>query len=219
MPSCWNTPTPAWWVHLQLPWLLFHHIVFLKLIGSVISVFPLQYLSCLTTSRSLTDKLAFDVGLQEDSTGDYEHFCSTCPSDSDLGFFFFFKIFISTTGEACWWTIHPASKQRSEGEKVRVGDDLILVSVSSERYLVTTTAFTCIKSQSLQSVLLILPSALFAAPVLCQWWFNGRCFLHANSVDHDPCNVWMWTSWRYVIFFLLKTKQNNKPNPNLALCL
>uniref|UniRef100_A0A3B3XZJ7 Ryanodine receptor 2b (cardiac) n=1 Tax=Poecilia mexicana TaxID=48701 RepID=A0A3B3XZJ7_9TELE len=53
-----------------------------------------------------TYKLAFDVGLQEE-----------------------------TTGEACWWTIHPASKQRSEGEKVRVGDDLILVSVSSERYL------------------------------------------------------------------------------------
>ncbi|XP_023662899.1 ryanodine receptor 1b isoform X3 [Paramormyrops kingsleyae] len=65
-----------------------------------------MYLSCLTTSRSLTDKLACDVGLQENSTG-----------------------------EACWWTIHPASKQRSEGEKVRVGDDLILVSVSSERYL------------------------------------------------------------------------------------
>lgn len=40
-------------------------------------------------------------------------------------------------GEACWWTTHPASKQRSEGEKVRVGDDLILVSVSSERYLVS----------------------------------------------------------------------------------
>ena len=40
------------------------------------------------------------------------------------------------TGESCWWTIHPASKQRSEGEKVRVGDDLILVSVASERYLV-----------------------------------------------------------------------------------
>lgn len=40
-------------------------------------------------------------------------------------------------GESCWWTIHPASKQRSEGEKVRVGDDLILVSVSSERYLVS----------------------------------------------------------------------------------
>uniref|UniRef100_A0A3P9BDB2 Ryanodine receptor 2 n=1 Tax=Maylandia zebra TaxID=106582 RepID=A0A3P9BDB2_9CICH len=65
-----------------------------------------SYLCCLSTSRSSTDKLAFDVGLQED-----------------------------TTGEACWWTIHPASKQRSEGEKVRVGDDLILVSVSSERYL------------------------------------------------------------------------------------
>ncbi|XP_029604432.1 ryanodine receptor 2-like [Salmo trutta] len=67
-----------------------------------------MYLCCLGTSRSSTDKLAFDVGLQED-----------------------------TTGEACWWTIHPASKQRSEGEKVRVGDDLILVSVSSERYLVS----------------------------------------------------------------------------------
>lgn len=40
-------------------------------------------------------------------------------------------------GEACWWTMHPASKQRSEGEKVRVGDDIILVSVSSERYLVS----------------------------------------------------------------------------------
>lgn len=40
-------------------------------------------------------------------------------------------------GEVCWWTVHPASKQRSEGEKVRVGDDLILVSVSSERYLVS----------------------------------------------------------------------------------
>ncbi|XP_053238593.1 ryanodine receptor 2 isoform X14 [Podarcis raffonei] len=65
-----------------------------------------MYLCCLSTSRTSMDKLAFDVGLQED-----------------------------TTGEACWWTIHPASKQRSEGEKVRVGDDLILVSVSSERYL------------------------------------------------------------------------------------
>lgn len=33
-------------------------------------------------------------------------------------------------------SVHPASKQRSEGEKVRVGDDLILVSVATERYLV-----------------------------------------------------------------------------------
>ncbi|XP_071161899.1 ryanodine receptor-like [Mytilus edulis] len=64
-----------------------------------------MYLSCLSTSSS-NDKLAFDVGLNE-----------------------------TAQGEACWWTIHPASKQRSEGEKVRVGDDLILVSVSSERYL------------------------------------------------------------------------------------
>ncbi|XP_050555818.1 ryanodine receptor isoform X31 [Spodoptera frugiperda] len=67
-----------------------------------------MYLACLSTSSS-QDKLAFDVGLQEHSQG-----------------------------EACWWTLHPASKQRSEGEKVRVGDDLILVSVATERYLHTT---------------------------------------------------------------------------------
>ncbi|OQR71246.1 ryanodine receptor 44F-like, partial [Tropilaelaps mercedesae] len=64
-----------------------------------------MYLACLSSSTS-SDKLAFDVGLQDHSEG-----------------------------EACWWTIHPASKQRSEGEKVRVGDDLILVSVATERYL------------------------------------------------------------------------------------
>ncbi|KAJ8013934.1 hypothetical protein DPEC_G00035000 [Dallia pectoralis] len=65
-----------------------------------------SFLCCLSTSESSTDKLAFDVGLHDDKTD-----------------------------EACWWIVHPASKQRSEGEKVRVGDDLILVNVSSERYL------------------------------------------------------------------------------------
>ncbi|XP_029456052.1 LOW QUALITY PROTEIN: ryanodine receptor 3 [Rhinatrema bivittatum] len=80
--------------------LLYGHAILLQ------HSFSGMYLTCLTTSRSMTDKLSFDVGLQDDSTG-----------------------------EACWWTIHPASKQRSEGEKVRIGDDLILVSVSSERYL------------------------------------------------------------------------------------
>uniref|UniRef100_A0A667YLJ7 Ryanodine receptor 3 n=1 Tax=Myripristis murdjan TaxID=586833 RepID=A0A667YLJ7_9TELE len=80
--------------------LLYGHAILLR------HSFSSMYLTCLKTSRSQTDKLSFDVGLQEDSTG-----------------------------EACWWTIHPASKQRSEGEKVRIGDDLILVSVSSERYL------------------------------------------------------------------------------------
>uniref|UniRef100_W5N4D0 Ryanodine receptor 3 n=1 Tax=Lepisosteus oculatus TaxID=7918 RepID=W5N4D0_LEPOC len=80
--------------------LLYGHAILLR------HSFSGMYLTCLTTSRSQTDKLSFDVGLQEDATG-----------------------------EACWWTIHPASKQRSEGEKVRIGDDLILVSVSSERYL------------------------------------------------------------------------------------
>ncbi|XP_030626784.1 ryanodine receptor 3 [Chanos chanos] len=80
--------------------LLYGHAILLR------HSFSGMYLTCLKTSRSMTDKLSFDVGLQEHSTG-----------------------------EACWWTIHPASKQRSEGEKVRIGDDLILVSVSSERYL------------------------------------------------------------------------------------
>uniref|UniRef100_A0AC34QR18 Ryanodine receptor n=1 Tax=Panagrolaimus sp. JU765 TaxID=591449 RepID=A0AC34QR18_9BILA len=64
-----------------------------------------MFLACLSSCSS-NDKLAFDVGVQE-----------------------------SNEGEACWWTIHPASKQRSEGEKVRVGDDVILVSVATERYL------------------------------------------------------------------------------------
>ncbi|PWA27791.1 hypothetical protein CCH79_00000539 [Gambusia affinis] len=71
--------------------LLYGHAILLR------HSFSDMYLTCLKTSRSLTDKLSFDVGLQEDSVG-----------------------------EACWWTIHPASKQRSEGEKVRIGDDLIL---------------------------------------------------------------------------------------------
>jgi hypothetical protein len=64
-----------------------------------------MFLSCLSTCTS-QDKLAFDVGLHETSEG-----------------------------ESCWWTVQPASKQRSEGEKVRVGDDCILVSVATERYL------------------------------------------------------------------------------------
>ena len=68
-------------------------------------------MSCLSTSTS-NDKLAFDVGLKEDAQG-----------------------------ESCWWTIHPASKQRSEGEKVRFNDDVILVSVFSERYLVRNSKY------------------------------------------------------------------------------
>ncbi|XP_056332396.1 ryanodine receptor 3-like [Danio aesculapii] len=90
--------------------LLYGHAILLR------HSFQREFLTCLKTSRSMTDKLSFDVGLQEDSTG-----------------------------EACWWTIHPASKQRSEGEKVRIGDDLILVSVSSERYLHLSISNGCIQ--------------------------------------------------------------------------
>uniref|UniRef100_A0A914H250 Ryanodine receptor n=1 Tax=Globodera rostochiensis TaxID=31243 RepID=A0A914H250_GLORO len=68
-----------------------------------------MFLACLSSCSS-NDKLAFDVGVQE-----------------------------SNAGESCWWTIHPASKQRSEGEKVRAGDDVILVSVATERYLHMTS--------------------------------------------------------------------------------
>ena len=78
-------------------------------INLFLSFASIQYLACLSSSSSC-DKLAFDVGLQEQSEG-----------------------------EACWWTVHPSSKQRSEGEKVRVGDDAILVSVATERYLVSET--------------------------------------------------------------------------------
>lgn len=50
----------------------------------------LQYLSCLTTSRSLTDKLAFDVGLQEDSTGTFSFFRTSafleCYAERAAGF-------------------------------------------------------------------------------------------------------------------------------------
>lgn len=61
-PSCWDTTTQPWWDS---------HALCLKSDGTSRPKEKLcpQYLSCLTTSRSLTDKLAFDVGLQEDSTG------------------------------------------------------------------------------------------------------------------------------------------------------
>uniref|UniRef100_A0AAN0LPN8 Ryanodine receptor n=1 Tax=Polyphagotarsonemus latus TaxID=1204166 RepID=A0AAN0LPN8_9ACAR len=82
--------------------LLYGHAVLLR------HGYSKMYLACLSSTSSSSDKLAFDVGLQEQSQG-----------------------------EACWWTVHPASKQRSEGEKVRVGDEIILVSVATERYLHT----------------------------------------------------------------------------------
>ncbi|XP_068183975.1 ryanodine receptor 2 isoform X2 [Antennarius striatus] len=83
-----------------------------------------MYLSCLPSSQSSTDKLAFDVGLQEDKGG-----------------------------EACWWIVQPASRQRSEGEKVRVGDDLILINVSSERYL--HLSFDAVFEKSLSDSLIV----------------------------------------------------------------
>ncbi|XP_014664675.1 PREDICTED: ryanodine receptor-like [Priapulus caudatus] len=92
-----------------------------------------MFLSCLSTQTTASsDKLAFDVGLKEDSQG-----------------------------ESCWWTIHPASKQRSEGEKVRVGDDVILVSVATERYLHTT------KTQNRAVVIASFHQTLWSVSTVC----------------------------------------------------
>lgn len=41
-----------------------------KYVTSLSSALLSQYLTCLTTSRSQTDKLAFDVGLREHATGE-----------------------------------------------------------------------------------------------------------------------------------------------------
>ena len=68
--------------------------------------------------------------------------CASSSSFHQTSEYFFVPVLcfhpVSVTGEACWWTVHPASKQRSEGEKVRVGDDVIFVSVATERYLVSS---------------------------------------------------------------------------------
>jgi len=70
-----------------------------------------QLLRCLSTSPS-TDKLAYNIGFTEQ------------PDKSSMD-------------ESCWFTVHPASNQRSEGEKVRAGDDIFLVNVANERFLVS----------------------------------------------------------------------------------
>lgn len=128
-----------------------------------------------------------------------------------------------TVGEACWWTIHPASKQRSEGEKVRVGDDLILVSVSSERYLVghvfilfhifynffLSDTRTRAPSGIFQTLLLHHVYALLtlsfcdlhvlAASVLCQRGLDGRCVVHANFMEHESSVFRLWASRGWAI--------------------
>nr|CAI5860711.1 unnamed protein product [Callosobruchus analis] len=107
-----------------------------------------MYLACLSTSSS-NDKLAFDVGLQ-----DHSH------------------------GEACWWTVHPASKQRSEGEKVRVGDDLILVSVATERYLPYGTGISRMK----------YVGYVFGGDVLRFFHGGDECLTIPSSWDPEPAH-------------------------------
>ncbi|KAM4598949.1 ryanodine receptor 2 [Fundulus diaphanus] len=125
-----------------------------------------MYLSCLSSSQTSPDKLAFDVGLQEDKTG-----------------------------EACWWTVHPASRQRSEGEKVRVGDDLILVSVSSERYLHLSFG-TASDNKSLSDSLIVSASfqqTLWSVAPICsggaiaQGYLKGGETLRLLHSHSDAC--------------------------------
>ena len=113
-----------------------------------------MYLACLSTTGSSSDKLAFDVGLQEHSKG-----------------------------EACWWTVHPASKQRSEGEKVRVGDEIILVSVATERYLVGSFLLFCFLSFASSLLLFVFSFAiLFCYFILFLSWFFCFSFDFSLSV-------------------------------------
>lgn len=122
-PSSWDTPTPAWWVHWHGPGNTTESDVISFLCCSTWAAWPrpgrwrISWLLTSVCRRTPQVALVSKAG-----------YCTHIP-DSEM--------WLCVIGEACWWTIHPASKQRSEGEKVRVGDDLILVSVSSERYLVT----------------------------------------------------------------------------------
>ncbi|ETE69863.1 Ryanodine receptor 3, partial [Ophiophagus hannah] len=141
--------------------LLYGHAILLR------HSFSGMYLTCLTTSRSQTDKLAFDVGLQENAIG-----------------------------EVCWWTIHPASKQRSEGEKVRIGDDLILVSVSSERYLHLSVAYgnTQVDASFMQTLWNVHPTCsgsnieegyLLGGHVLRLFHGHDECLTIASTEQND----------------------------------
>ncbi|CAF1344651.1 unnamed protein product [Rotaria sordida] len=119
-----------------------------------------MYLSCLSTSTS-NDKLAFDVGLKEDAQG-----------------------------ESCWWTIHPASKQRSEGEKVRFNDDVILVSVFSERYLhayTTTTDRGRVNASFRQQVWSLVPISSGVARVKNPGFVLGGDVLRLMHGNMDHC--------------------------------
>uniref|UniRef100_A0A3P9I4J1 Ryanodine receptor 2b (cardiac) n=1 Tax=Oryzias latipes TaxID=8090 RepID=A0A3P9I4J1_ORYLA len=125
-----------------------------------------MYLSCLSSSQSSTDKLAFDVGLRQDKTG-----------------------------EACWWTVHPSSRQRSDGEKVRVGDDLILVSVASERYLHLIFGTVC-DNKSLSDSLIVnaaFHQTLWSVAPICaggavaQGYLKGGETLRLLHSHSDAC--------------------------------
>lgn len=106
-----------------------------------------------------------------------------------------FVFLFMDVGEACWWTVHPASKQRSEGEKVRVGDDLILVSVATERYLVSNFFIQglhyVVLCKLFVSTKVALASLLKQACLGCQKLKDlqifCRYFIHIVNVSDTTC--------------------------------
>lgn len=162
---------------------------------------PSQYLSCLTTSRSLTDKLAFDVGLQEDSTG-----------DSKLLPFTLWHIW-HRQADAYKPVLNPRGHSRRS---------LLVDNTSSLQAKVWRREgqgwrwphsrqcfFRAIPGNNNNTAIFleisfnypfkpVLSSASYLASIICKWWLDGGRLLHANPVDHDSCHVWMWTSWRSI---------------------
>lgn len=147
MPSSWSTPTLAWCAKLYSHWQLFFFQCPLTIFKFKWFLHPWTC-SCLHSTWAVWRLRArwqinwlLMLGCRKTLQvipNCYLLLSDTFGTDRQMHTNLFL-IHVAILGEACWWTIHPASKQRSEGEKVRVGDDLILVSVSSERYLVTIT--------------------------------------------------------------------------------
>ncbi|KAK0132131.1 Ryanodine receptor 2 [Merluccius polli] len=92
------------------------------------------------------------------------------------------------TCESCWWTVHPASMQRSEGEKVRVGDDLILVSVSSERYLHLSYG-SVLDNRKSENVVVdaAFQQTLWSVAPICSGYLKGGDTLRLLHGHSDAC--------------------------------
>lgn len=90
--------------------------------------------------------------------------------------------------------MHPASKQRSEGEKVRVGDDLILVSVATERYLVSGSNHSDRRKEYGEHTRSLIFNQFFddafSAHGQRKCSFDCECFLSCDSLVGSA--FWYW---------------------------